>query len=173
MTVTIPTLETERLVLRCCVDADHAAMADFFANDKGAEFVGGPCDARQAWRVLATFVGHWYLRGYGPFALEDRATGTWIGWCAIWRPPEFPEIEIGYTLREAWRGKGLVTEAASRVRTYAFETLKLPTLVSYIRPDNAPSKQVARRLGARLEGTIELRATEVEVWRHPKQGAAG
>ena len=122
--------------------------------------------------MLATFVGHWHLRGYGPFALEDKATGTWVGWCSLWRPPEFPEIELGYALREAWRGKGLITEAATRVRAYAFETQRLPTLVSYIRPDNAPSIHVVQRLGAAHDGTIELRGVTAEVWRHPTPGSA-
>lgn len=170
MTVVIPTLETERLWLRPFKDADHDAVADFFTNDPGARYVGGPTDRRGAWRVIATFIGHWHLRGFGPFAIEDKATAQWLGWCNLWRPPEFPEIEIGWTLAERHRGKGYVHEAAVRVRAYALDTLKLPTLVSYIVPENTTSRRVAERLGAKHETSIDMRKVLVDVWRHPRTG---
>lgn len=171
--IAIPTLETERLVLRAFEDRDHDAVARFYADDAGASYVGGPIDRRQAWRVIAAFVGHWHLRGFGPFAVQPKAGGDVIGWCNLWRPPEFPEIEIGWTLFEPHRGKGYVDEAARRVRAYAFETLKLSTLVSYIAPENEPSRRVAERLGARHDGRIAINGKTVDVWRHmPRGGAA-
>ena len=171
MNLSIPTLETERLWLRPFKDDDHDAVADFYANDSGALYVGGATDRRGAWRVIATFVGHWHLRGFGPFAIEDKATGRWLGWCNLWRPPEFPEREIGWTLVAAHRGKGLVHEAAVRVRDYAFETQGFSTLVSYIVPENVTSRRVAERLGARHDGQVEMRGVTVDVWRHPKPGS--
>jgi RimJ/RimL family protein N-acetyltransferase len=172
MSVTIPTLETERLILRAFRDADHDDVADFFANDAGAAYVGGPLDRRLSWRLIATFLGHWQLRGFGPFALQRKDNGTWIGFCNLWRPPEFPENEIGWALREADRGHGFVNEAAQRVRAYAFETLRWPTLVSYIMADNGPSQRVAERLGAICEGDVVIRDTAVGVWRHPRPGGS-
>ncbi len=167
MTVIIPTLETERLILRAFRDEDHDAVADFYANDPGAAYVGGSTDRRGAWRVIATFVGHWQLRGFGPLAIEDKATQRWLGWCNLWRPPEFPEIEVGWTLAAPFRGKGYVHEAAVRVRAYAFDDMQLPTLVSYIVPGNVASKRVAERLGAKRDGAAQINGVTVDVWRHP------
>jgi RimJ/RimL family protein N-acetyltransferase len=167
----IPTLETERLILRSFRNDDHEPVAAFYEHDSGAHYVGGPMTSHDAWRRIAAFIGHWHLRGFGPFALEEKATRRWVGWCALWRPPEFPEIELGWTLREAARGRGFVDEAARRVRVYAYETLRLGPLVSFIVADNTPSQRVAERLGARLEGDVMIRGTTVGAWRHPGREA--
>jgi len=47
-------------------------------------------------------------------------------------------------------------EAGKRCITYAKETLKAQSLVSYIAPQNQASKNVADSLGAAYESTIEL-----------------
>jgi RimJ/RimL family protein N-acetyltransferase len=170
MSVVIPTLETERLILRAFRDADHAAVADFYGNDPASKYVGGPMDSPMSWRRIATFLGHWQLRGFGPFALERKDTGAWVGMCNLWCPPEFPEREIGWGLIASERGQGLAHEAALRVRRHALETLGWSTLVSYIVPENEPSRRVASRLGAVCERTIQVRDNTVEVWRHPRAG---
>jgi RimJ/RimL family protein N-acetyltransferase len=166
MTIIIPTLETERLILRAWRADDYAPIADFYANDPNAKFVGGPQVAIDTWRRFAAIVGHWQLKGFGLFALEEKSSGAWIGWCGLWNPPEFPEIEMGYALAAPFRGKGYILEAATRVRAHAFDTVKLATLVSYINPANAPSQRVAVRLGAKRDGTADIRGVTVDVWRH-------
>lgn len=45
-----------------------------------------PQDRSAAWRTLAVFIGHWALRGYGLFAVEDKATGAFIGRVGAWQP---------------------------------------------------------------------------------------
>jgi RimJ/RimL family protein N-acetyltransferase len=174
MSAAIPTLETARLVLRGWREGDFAPLAEFYASDEGARYVGGPLDAASTWRALAARVGHWHLRGFGIFAVDEKATGRWLGWCGLWRPHEFPEIELAYALIASARGKGFVTEAAACVRDHAFAGMGLSTLVSYIAPDNAPSQAVARRLGGRRDGTFRFvhRELTADVWRYQGPGGA-
>ena len=164
---TIPELETERLRLAAWDNRHFGPLADFMANDAGALFVGGPQKSWEAWRRMAAFIGHWQLRGFGPWALEEKVSGRWLGWVAIWHPPEFPEIELGYALVSDAQGNGYATEAARRARAFAFETLGLTTLVSFIRPENTASQKVAGRLGARREGHVLLHEKLADVWRYP------
>ena len=67
---------------------------------------------------------------------------------------------------------GFRAEAARRARRWAYGTLGLTTLTSNILPDNAPSKALAARLGARYERTYtNITMGEDELWRHPGPGA--
>lgn len=166
VTFSIPVLETERLIMRAPQESDFAAEASFFASD-ASQFVGGPLKPHQTWRSLATFLGHWVLRGYGFWALEEKATGAYAGRVGLWFPEGWLEREIGWTLMPDATGKGYATEAAIAARAYAYDTLNWDTAISQIARDNAASKAVATRLGARFEKTYEDPMFGLmEVWRH-------
>ncbi len=162
-------LESERLNLRTWSNDDFDRFAAFYADERYAEFVGGACDRGDAWRRFAGIVGHWQLRGYGFWALEEKSSGDVVGGCGLWFPEGWPELEVGYWLHPEAHGKGYATEAAARAKRYAFEELGAATLVSYIDEQNAPSIAVAERLGATYDGTIELaKFGPHRVYRHPR-----
>lgn len=163
----IPTLMTKRLILRPLGERDLDALAAFFGDEATARFVGGVCARDEAWRRMASMLGHWTLRGYGPWALEERRTEVFVGYSGLWNPEGWPEPELLWSLAAPAQGKGYATEAAEAARRYAYETLGWRTLVSLIVPENAPSRRVAGRLGARVEGQIELRGYRMDVHRHP------
>ena len=75
LSVTIPTVTTDRLILRAYRNDDFDAFADFFASDR-ARFVGGPKDRRAAWGEFAGDIAGWILHGAGMWAVEDRAAGA-------------------------------------------------------------------------------------------------
>ena len=162
-----PVLETERLRLRGWLAADIEPLARFYADAELSRFVGGPLDYGSAWRLLALEAGHWMLRGYGMWVIDEKDGASFAGYCGLWEPGDWPELEIGWIFRGEFQGRGYATEAALRVRDFAYGEMKRTTLVSYIDPENEPSKRVARRLGAVYEKTIELRGHTVEAFRHP------
>lgn len=162
-----PAIETERLRLRGWRLDDVEPFTRFYADASASRFVGGPASTGPAWQLMATEVGHWVLRGYGMWAVEEKSTASFAGFCGLWHPGDWPELEIGWILLPEHHGKGYATEAARRARDYAYAELGQSTLVSYIHPDNEASKRVARRLGAIHEETIELRGHPAEVFRHP------
>ena len=65
-------------------------------------------------------------------------------------------MELGYWLLREHRGQGYAREACLRCRQHALDTLRAPSLVSYIHPDNAGSIRFALGLGAVYEHTLEL-----------------
>jgi RimJ/RimL family protein N-acetyltransferase len=162
----IPTLETECLVLRAWRQGDAAPFAEMCADVELMRYLGGQMDETNAWRRMATYVGHWALRGYGSFALQDKASGELAGYCGIYDPDGWPEREINWGLRRKFMGRGFITEAAERVRTYAYEDLAFSTIASCIDMENAPSIAVARRLGAGLDRTVIFRGRPMGVFRH-------
>ena len=166
-TFSIPTLETERLILRAPAEKDFETEAAFFESD-ASRFVGGPVPRHQSWRALACVIGHWAMRGYGFWALENKETGEYLGRVGLWNPEGWPEPEIGWTLMKNAQGHGFATEAAIAARDYAYNELGWPTAISLIDPANTPSEAVAKRLGASFETTYEHPAFgTMYIWRHP------
>jgi RimJ/RimL family protein N-acetyltransferase len=163
----VPVIETERLTLRGWRLDDAAPFARLYADAEASRYVGGPANAGDAWRLMAAEAGHWVLRGYGMWVVEEKGGAPFTGLCGLWEPGDWPELEVGWIFLPDFHGRGYATEAGRRVRDYAYGVLGATTLVSYIHPDNEPSKRVARRLGAACEETIELRGAPVEVFRHP------
>lgn len=163
---TIPRLETERLVLRGFSEADLEPLVAFYSDEETARFVGGVCEPWEVWRRLASYIGHWDLRGYGMFALEDKATGRFAGCCGPWYPGGWPEPEIGWSLMAEFQGKGLVTEAANRCLSYAYDELGWTTAMSAIDPENEASKRVAERLGAQFEAHKPVCFFTADIYRH-------
>ena len=169
MQINIPTLSTERLVLRGFQDSDLEAEYEFYAS-KRSKFVGGPFSREQTFRVIAAFAGHWMLRGYGFWAVEEKATGQYLGRVGLWNPEGWPEPEIGWTLMGNAEGKSVGFEAASASRDYAYNTLGWTTAISMIDPDNVRSIRLAERLGAKFEKTFtHERFGETTIYRHPSK----
>lgn len=166
MIASIPTLRTERLTLRGWRESDLDAYADLMSDER-SRFVGGPMGREDAWRKMAAIAGHWMLRGFGTFAIEAHADNRFCGYCGPWFPYGFPEPEIGWAVAPAEEGKGIATEAARAALAFAFHTLGWQTAASFIAAENISSIRVAERLGAKLDGTTEIRGRICQVWRHP------
>jgi RimJ/RimL family protein N-acetyltransferase len=152
----IPQLDTDRLILRAFREDDFDAYAEICADPEVMRYLGDgkPLSRVEAWRQMAFIVGHWQLRGFGLWAIEEKASGRLIGRAGLLQPEGWPGFEVGWTLGRAWWGNGYATEAAREALRYAFQELDRDHVISLIRPDNQPSIRVAERLGERLEGEI-------------------
>ncbi|HYW74832.1 MAG TPA: GNAT family N-acetyltransferase [Pyrinomonadaceae bacterium] len=149
-------LESERLVLRWFREDDFDAYAAIAADEEVMKFIGGTQTRFEAWRAMASHIGHWYFRGYGVFAVEEKTSGEMIGRIGFMNPPGWPGFEIGWTLARASWGKGYATEGARRAMQYAFTEMNRDHLFSCIAPENINSARVAERLGETVEGETEL-----------------
>jgi RimJ/RimL family protein N-acetyltransferase len=141
-----PVLTTERLVLRMPVYADFAHRLEFCASDRSV-WEGGPFTAEQAWRIFASEVGQWPLMGFGPFSMDDRATGAYLGEVGIYQPEGYPEPELGWFVTDAAEGRGYAAEGAKAVMAWARASFGWDHIDNYIDPGNARSIALGRRLG--------------------------
>jgi RimJ/RimL family protein N-acetyltransferase len=118
----VVTLETQRLLLRQFCFDDLDALAAIGADLEVMEFLGPVMARRDAWRAMAMALGHWQLRGYGSWAVEERATGQLVGRIGLYNPEGWPGLEVGWTLARAAWGRGYATEGARASLDYAFDT---------------------------------------------------
>jgi RimJ/RimL family protein N-acetyltransferase len=161
-----PVLETARLRLRMFREDDFEAYARICADPAVMRYLahGTPLTRADAWRQMAMILGHWTLRGYGMWAVEERATGTLLGRIGLFNPEGWPALELGWTLGRAHWGKGYATEGARRALHYAFAELGQRHIISLIRPGNEASIRVAERVGETLESRTQLFGHDVLVY---------
>ncbi len=169
ITMTIPVIETERLVLREPREADFPAMLAFNDSPRAA-FVGGGRDRQWVWRGLLANIGHWVLRGYGFFSVDTKA-GDFIGRIGMLYHDGWDEPELGWHLFDGYEGQGYAVEAARAARADYHARISAQLPISYIDPANPRSEAVARRLGAKPERQSEVFGTLINIWRHPSPGA--
>lgn len=164
----IPTVETARLRLRAFRAGDLDAYGAMQANPEVMRYLvtGGTATRVQTWYTMLTSLGSWALRGYGMWAVEETATGRFVGSVGLFQPLDWPEPEIAYSLDRPFWGRGYATEAAGAARDWLFANFQCSRAASFIRPENRASIRVAGRLGATLEGTTELRGISFQHWVH-------
>ncbi|GGL75484.1 GNAT family N-acetyltransferase [Wenxinia marina] len=175
LSVEIPTLRTERLILRAPTLEDSAPFMAFIRSDR-ARFVGGHRDLpeRYAVRAFGHIAGLWVLRGYSSFVVEDADSGRALGLVGPWFPQAWPEPEFSWSLWHAdAEGRGFVAEAMATIMPWFWDRTGLTTAISVIDEDNYGSIRVAERLGAVLdEATTETVNLPGSVFHEPEGARA-
>lgn len=169
--LTIPVLETERLVLRAPRLADFEAWAGYFASPRSVH-EGGPKDRVAAWKHWAADVALWSLKGYGPFGVEDRQTGAHLGEVGIYHGEGYPAPELGWFVVPAAEGKGVALEAACAVLGWVTSSFDWPHITNIIEPANTRSITLGLRLGGVIDPSLPGIDPDDVVIRHDLRRAA-
>ena len=150
----IPTLETERLVLRPLRLSDFDAYVEMWSDPDVVRFIGGQPFAREdTWSRFLRMAGVWHHLGFGFFAIEEKATGLFVGEAGFHDlhrnidPNIEGTLEAGWGLMPTGQGWGYATEAMSAAIAWAEGKFPDRRMTCIIDPDNLPSVRVANRLG--------------------------
>jgi RimJ/RimL family protein N-acetyltransferase len=165
MSLPIPTLTTDRLILRAPREADFPAMLAFNDSPR-SRFVGGGGDRQKVWRTHLANIGHWALRGYGFYSVETK-DGDFIGRVGVIYHDGWDEPELAWHLFDGFEGKGYAYEAALAARADYHARITRQPPISYIDVTNTRSEALALRLGATQERTLNDEEGHHYVYRHP------
>jgi RimJ/RimL family protein N-acetyltransferase len=165
----IPTLETERLILRAHRESDFENMLAAWQDPAVVLHLHGqPMSREDAWgRFLKNF-GMWALRGHGLWAVEEKASGAYAGTLGTFvvKRDMIPRVddmpEAGWTLASQFHGQGYATEAMQAGLAWTDEKLSNPAMFCIVAETNYASLRVAEKCGFRpwhqtvYEGAITL-----------------
>ncbi len=150
----LPTIETDRLCLRMWKRKDAEDFFEYAQNPNVGPAAGWkPHESLAESRLVISNI---YMKNMA-WAIVDKAADKVIGSIGLDEDKFRPGLnskELGYSLSEAYWGKGLMTEAARAVIIYAFDTLWLDTLMIKTGEDNARSRRVIEKCGFVYEGTL-------------------
>jgi RimJ/RimL family protein N-acetyltransferase len=153
-------LESARLVLRRTAPDDLGFFTRIHALPEVAQhlYPGGRSRSPEetaAW--LQYTLASYEQLALGYLAVLRKEDGALIGRCGLMDVVvESAASELGYTFDPAVWGRGFATEAARCVRDYARDVLRLSYAISAILPQNARSRRVAERSGARAAGQMDV-----------------
>jgi RimJ/RimL family protein N-acetyltransferase len=152
-------LETARLVIRSLESRDAESWLAMLSDPEVWRFLPpGPAP------TMGTFAEVLERRhaaerevGYTLWAIEDKATGTFLGQCGIRRIDEGaePEIELAYHYVRASWNKGYGTEAAIAVLTHGLGPVGLDRIIAVVMPENVGSWRVMEKAGMRYQGLAD------------------
>jgi ribosomal-protein-alanine N-acetyltransferase len=150
----VPSIETARLWLRPFVEADLDEYTRLiFADAEVMRYLPkrdlAPRD--RAARTLTVFAEHWSQYDCGVWAVTNKVTGEFMGHCGLGPVPEAGEIELLYSLGQAYWGQGIATEAARASVRFGFEHANLARLIALAVPENIASRRVMEHLGFAYE----------------------
>jgi len=161
-----PGLETERLRLRQFREGDLDAYARITADPQTMRYLahGEPFDRDEASRSLGFIDAHWRIRGFGLWAVEEKASGALVGRIGLLRPDGWPGLEVAWLVaRERW-GEGFATEGARAALAHAFRVVGERRAVSLIAPENRASIRVAEKLGMGFAEARQIEGRSVSIY---------
>lgn len=164
-------LETDRLLLRMFVAEDWRALHEHYSDAECTRYTfRRTLTEAGTWRAMASMAGHWLLRGYGPYAVEEKSTQAVLGTVGLWYPLEWPAAEIKWALARRHQGKGYASEAVRAVQCMARKCMPELSLISLIDRDNAASIRLATAVGATFDREMEFSGGVFHIYRHPAEG---
>jgi len=147
-----PELRTERLRLRRWRESDHEPFAELNGDPLVMEHFPATLTREQSDALIERIESCFREHGHGLWAVELPGLIPLAGFVGLWPQeaaelPFAPAVEIGWRLaREAW-GRGIATEAATRVLEFGFGELGLDEIVAFTSAGNHRSRAVMERLG--------------------------
>lgn len=124
----MPTLETDRLILRLFRETDLDAYSEMCADPDVMRYigVGQPLSRSEAWRNMAMILGHWQLRGYGLWAVVEKY------WCMGYTDKTGPRINGAFAELE-------IAVAARNLRFGLDSVAAVKLLLSSTVPNHRPN----------------------------------
>lgn len=149
-----PEIRTERLLLRPHRRDDAEALVAMWQEPAVVRHFGGQgMPAEDSWNRLLRYIGHWVANGHGFWAIEEQASGAFIGDVGLFEGrrglgERFDSApEAGWVLSPAGHGKGYAQEAVRAALAWGEGTYGWERTVCMIDPENGPSLRTAAALG--------------------------
>ena len=137
----IPTLVTDRLIMRKMLISDYSDMFDYASRPITTKY-------------LSYLQGQYREENFYDFALVEKDSGKMIGTCGFTKfDLDNNSAEVGYVISPDFWGHGFAAEALRRLMRFGFSELMLHRLTARIMDGNVRSMRVAEKCGMRHEAT--------------------
>ena len=163
-------LETPRLLLREFDIDDAQSFYDLNLNPNVIKYTGNSAfkDIEEAKEFLNNY-SDYKENGFGRWAVINKATKEFIGWCGLKNDKKTDETDIGFRFFETFWNQGFATESAKACINYGFENLKLKTIIGRAMKENTASIKVLEKIGLHYEKDFDFDGKEGIIYKIENQ----
>lgn len=150
-------LETDRLLLREFEITDAQNFYELNLNPNVIKYTGNSAfkDIDEAKTFLENY-SDYQKNGFGRWAVINKSTQDFIGWCGLKYDEKLDETDIGFRFFEHFWNKGYATESAKACINYGFEKLNLKIIIGRAMKENIASVKVLEKIGLQYEKDFDF-----------------
>ena len=151
----IPTLETDRFILRKIKVSDYLDMYEYSKLESVTKYLLWRCHPDERYtRDYLSYVQSQYRAGeFYDWAIIDKESSKMIGTCGFAKlDTENNCAEIGYVINPDYWRRGIATECVRKVIDFGFNELNLHRIEARYIVGNEVSRRVMEKCGMVFEG---------------------
>lgn len=148
-------LNTARLILRGPSLQDRKPLEAFFASPRSQPY-SGPLSAQEVHVALLATVGSWQMHGYGPWHIEERSSGAFVGWVGLVHVLDMPEPNFTWAILPEFQDNEYALEAITAARRHLATVMQRPTPAAFVLQSNTRALALLRKIGAEEEERLPL-----------------
>jgi RimJ/RimL family protein N-acetyltransferase len=183
LTVKVPRLKTERLLLRGHRLDDFDAYAAIWGDPAVLRHIGGgkALTGEEIWARVLRSLGHWTALDFGYWLIEERASGGVVGEIGFarfrrdWEPGLAAHLgdmpESGWVLAKSAEGRGIATEAALAIHAWGESQRGWTRTFCCVAEGNDASVRVAEKIGYIETARTTYKGKSQIIMERPASGA--
>jgi len=153
------TYQTERLLLQATSIDDASFILALVNTPKWIKYIGErnvhtEADAKNY--IQEKILPQMARLGFGNYTMIRKSDGAKLGTCGLYDRDGLEGIDIGFALLPDYEKMGYAFEAAQKVKSLAFDTFGIKTMVGITSKKNLASQKLLLKLGLQLAGTTIL-----------------
>lgn len=150
-------IETERFYLREFDISDAKSFFELNLNPNVIKYTGNSAfkDIDEA-KVFLENYSDYQRNGFGRWAVINKSTQEFLGWCGLKYDKKLDETDIGFRFFEHFWNQGFATESAKVCIDYGFNELNIKTIIGRAMKENIASIKVLEKIGLQYERDFDF-----------------
>lgn len=162
-------LETDRFLLRELDVSDAENFYELNLNSNVIKYTGDKAfDNIEEAKVFLENYKDYQLNGYGRWAVIEKKSNNFLGWCGLKYDKNSDETDIGFRFFEEYWNKGFATESAKACIDFGFNELKLESIIGRAMKENTASVKVLEKIGLKFEREFNFNGNEGVIYKIKK-----
>lgn len=145
-------LETDRCLVRETTTEDVDLFYELYKDEEITRYMEPLFEDREEEiEYTKSYIKNVYeFYGFGMWTVVEKATGKVIGRAGVSYREGFEHPELGFMIGNDFQRQGYAYEVCSAIVDYMYENYDMEEILIFIEPQNTPSINLAKKLGATL-----------------------